>query len=495
MKLTDQLPGITPLTLLGRWPRQRRLLALLSGQVEPVTKGTNVHDGANIEGAGTHGVAESRWSILTEPDRTITGAVPGSLVAKQPRARAANEPPFDGGHIGYIGYDFARSLHPKAITKADTDFDPADATRWAPLEFHRCPAALCHDARTGAWWLTGDQFAAEKLLQMALACLGDTFPATAATSPAFSIGAATTTWSRDGYIAAVLAAKEHIAKGDIYQLNLTHVLAARFCGSARALMATLHERTSAWFGVYLESPDYFSTRRIMCCQSPELFLSIIPQADGTMLVQTRPMKGTRPLMADAAADSLATTDLDRSEKENAELTMIIDLMRNDLGRVCTPGSVHVTDRRTIERHGRPGTGVLQATATVCGTLAAGGKVADVLDATLPGGSITGAPKLRAMQLIAELEPHRRGPYCGVVGYFSNCGRVELAMAIRTALLRGPRPNPALGEELRGEVDTFSPLAPAVLEYPVGAGIVADSVPEAEWEETLAKAKVLDGLVG
>ncbi len=483
MKQTDQLPGITPLTLLGRWPRQRRLVALLSGQVEP-----------NADGA------ESRWSILTEPDRTITGAVPGSLVAKQPRARDADEPPFDGGHIGYISYDFARSLHPKAITAADTDFDPADATRWPPLEFHRCPAALCHDARTGAWWLTGDQPAAEKLLQTALACLSDSPPtaittAPAPTHPAFTIGAASTTWSRDGYIAAVLAAKEHIAKGDIYQLNLTHTLAARFSGSARALMATLHERTSAWFGVYLESPDYFATRRVMCCQSPELFLSIIPKADGTMLVQTRPMKGTRPLLADAAADSLATTDLDRSEKENAELTMIIDLMRNDLGRVCTPGSVHVTDRRTIERHGRPGTGVLQATATVCGTLAAGSKVAEVLDATLPGGSITGAPKLRAMQLIAELEPHRRGPYCGVVGYFSNCGRVELAMAIRTALLRGPRPNPALGEDLRGEVDTFSPLAPAVLEYPVGAGIVADSVPEAEWEETLAKAKVLDGLVG
>ena len=483
MKQTDQLPGITPLTLLRCWPRERRFLVLLSGRAGPGGEG-----------------ADSRWSIFSEPDRTVTGAVPGSLVAKQPRARDADEPPFDGGHIGYIGYDFARSLHPKAITEADTDFDPADGTRWPPLEFHRCPGALCHDARTGAWWLTGDDVAAERLLRTALACVGDDratnlAPDPLLNPPAFHISAPQTTWSREGYIAAVLAAKEHIAKGDIYQLNLTHVLAARFSGSARALMATLHERTSAWFGVYLESPDYFATRRIMCCQSPELFLSMIPQADGTMLVQTRPMKGTRPLMADAAADSLATADLDGSEKENAELTMIIDLMRNDFGRVCVPGSVHVTDRRTIERHGRPGTGVLQATATVCGTLAAGGKVAEVLDATLPGGSITGAPKLRAMQLIAELEPHRRGPYCGVVGYFSNCGRVELAMSIRTALLHGPRPNPALGERLGGEVDTFSALAPAVLEYPVGAGIVADSVPEAEWEETLAKAKVLDGLVG
>jgi len=185
---------------------------------------------------------------------------------------------------------------------------------------------------------------------------------------------------------------------------------------------------------------------------------------------TRPMKGTRPAGGDPA-------ELERSVKDRAELNMIIDLMRNDLGRVCRAGSVRVERAREIERHGGE-RGVWQATATVSGELRDGIGLARVLGAAFPAGSVTGAPKIRAMQIIDELEPVRRGPYCGSIGWIGNDGAAELSVAIRTALVSGA-PGDGPGEVREG-----------VLDYSVGAGIVADSDPSAEWRETMDKAGVM-----
>jgi para-aminobenzoate synthetase component 1 len=178
------------------------------------------------------------------------------------------------------------------------------------------------------------------------------------------------------------------------------------------------------------------------------------------------MKGTRPAGGDEA-------ELASAEKDRAELNMIVDLMRNDLGRVCRFGSVRVEEPRAIERHGP----VLQATATVSGRVRGGLDLADVLGAGFPPGSVTGTPKIRAMQIIGELEGGPRGPYCGCIGLIDRGGRARLNVAIRTALLT---------EVGTGVWD---------LEFPVGAGIVADSDPEAEWRETLDKAGVLTGVAG
>jgi len=179
-------------------------------------------------------------------------------------------------------------------------------------------------------------------------------------------------------------------------------------------------------------------------------------------VMTRPIKGTRPR---AAGMDLA---LRESAKDQAELNMIIDLERNDLGRICEIGSVHVSQPRTIEAHPT----VYHGAATVEGTLRDDVTLVDLLRATFPGGSVTGAPKIRAMEIIDELEPTRRGPYCGAIGYLAPGGFVEFNIAIRTMIVRD-----------------------GLVHIPVGGGIVADSDPAAEYEETLVKAKAMFTALG
>ncbi|MGE3561531.1 MAG: chorismate-binding protein [Phycisphaerales bacterium] len=269
----------------------------------------------------------------------------------------------------------------------------------------------------------------------------------------------------EAYMSGVARAKAHIAAGDCYQINLTHAMRATLVGSARGVFARLLEAADPWHGAYVEWNDA-GVHHAVASASPELFLEFDA---GTRRVRTRPMKGTRR--------SLEQRDeLWSSEKERAELHMIVDLMRNDLSRVCEVGSVRVASPRTIEQHGTPsslpgiGTSILQATALVEGKLRDDVGLDALLAATFPPGSITGAPKIRVMQLIDVLEARSRGPYCGCVGGLFDNGDLELNVAIRTALIRGNE-----------------------VEYAVGAGIIADSDPKAEWEETLVKAGPLRAL--
>ncbi len=279
---------------------------------------------------------------------------------------------------------------------------------------------------------------------------------------------------------------EYIRAGDVYQANLAHRMECDFEGSPRRLFAAMLRTARPWHGAYFEGVGY-----TIASASPELFLEL--GAEGRVV--TRPMKGTRPAGGDSHRDLLD------SAKDQAELAMIVDLMRNDLGRVCTPGSMRVDVPREIERHD---SGVLQATATVSGMLAPHVSRFDLLRATFPAGSVTGAPKVRAMQIIDELEPVKRGPYCGSMLWLGDDGTLKATVLIRTAVISGggafqaPR-RITLSGTPRSEAGTPTPPPPPSpkthmqLDYSVGAGIVADSVPEQEWRETLDKAALLGRL--
>jgi anthranilate/para-aminobenzoate synthase component I len=274
---------------------------------------------------------------------------------------------------------------------------------------------------------------------------------------------------RAGYVSAVGRALAYIRAGDVYQANIAHELRGRVSGSAAGVYGALVRGALPRHGMgVVGAPLGAGVGYAVLSLSPELFLSFDA---GTRRLVTRPMKGTRPWDGDER-------ELRDAEKDRAELAMIVDLMRNDLGRVCEFGSVRVDTAREIERHGVGAGAVLQATATVSGVVRAGVGIGEILGATFPPGSVTGTPKVRAMQVIDELEPFSRGPYCGCIGTIGDDGSFELAVSIRTAVVRGA-------------VDGAGEFVDAEFSYSVGAGIVADSDPEAEWEETMAKARVLE----
>jgi anthranilate/para-aminobenzoate synthase component I len=264
-------------------------------------------------------------------------------------------------------------------------------------------------------------------------------------------------FTRPGYLDAVSRALEYIRAGDIFQVNLSQRFTAGLTAAPYAIYQRLLDRSPAWYGAYLDYGDH-----ALICNSPELFLRVTPQPDGSRKVLTRPIKGTRPRRPGMEIE------LQNSAKDQAELNMIIDLERNDLGRVCEIGSVKVTQPRTIEAHPT----VYHGVATIEGTLRPEVTFVDLLRATFPGGSVTGAPKIRAMQIIEELEPARRGPYCGAIGYLSADGHLEFNIAIRTMIVKD------------GQVH-----------IPVGGGIVADSDPQEEYEETLVKARAMFDALG
>ncbi|MGF1633373.1 MAG: anthranilate synthase component I family protein [Phycisphaerae bacterium] len=254
--------------------------------------------------------------------------------------------------------------------------------------------------------------------------------------------------TRAAYLRAVTRCVDYIRAGDIFQVNLSQQFTVTTDEPAARLYDRLRHRFPAAYGGLLDFGDF-----ALLSNSPELFLRVEP--DGRVV--TRPIKGTRPNRPGMRQELTA------SEKDAAELNMIVDLERNDLGRVCRIGSVRVTQPRTVEEHPT----VFHGVATVEGQLNPGVGLVELLAATFPGGSITGAPKIRAMQIIDELEPHRRGAYCGSQGVLWPDGGLTLSVAIRTMTARG-----------------------GAVHVPAGGGIVADSLPEAEYEETLVKARAM-----
>ncbi len=368
--------------------------------------------------------------------------------------------PAQTGWIGYVSYDLGRVLEPAASGPKRAKDDRV----WPLIELYRCEAIepgppVFHVEQLDGPDAPDGMFHVEHSSQASVA-------------GGFRLGRMTSGTGRQAFVEAAARAIEYIRAGDVFQVNLAHRLTAPFSGSAHGLFQALARRARPWHGAYLRVDGADGTRRAVASMSPELFLGLDAV---TRRVTTRPMKGTRPGTADPE-------ELEASSKDRAELNMIIDLMRNDLGRVCRFGSVRVESARTIESHGAaPTTPALwQATGTVAGELRDGLDVCDLLAAAFPPGSVTGAPKVRAMQIIDELEPVPRGPYCGCIGWIGDDGSAAFSVAIRTALITG-----RAGDRAPDLIED------GVLDYSVGAGIVADSDPEAEWRETLDKAGVLE----
>jgi para-aminobenzoate synthetase component I len=349
--------------------------------------------------------------------------------------------------IGFLGYELGAAS--ERVSGAPTEpNDPA----LPPASF----AAYSH-------WIVHDYTTGETTLQLGPSDDSAAFAAQAeallsAPDPALAFHAAPVAadQSREAYLSALARIRAYIATGDVYQVNYTQRFSAAFAGSAAALHLALRAHTPAPFATYLDLGDIQ-----LVSASPERFL----QKKGRLL-ETRPIKGTLPRsLANATADEAAQAELLASEKDNAELLMIVDLMRNDLGRVCAAGSVRVDERRRAETHPT----VHHLVATVSGELRAECGLVEALAALLPGGSITGAPKVRAMQIIAELEPVRRHAYCGALGWIGGGADpdADFAIPIRTITVA------------RGRAS-----------YHVGSGVVWDSDPAAEYAECLAKGRAL-----
>jgi anthranilate/para-aminobenzoate synthase component I len=421
----------SPAAIAARWSPDRRLAMLHSGRR---------HD------------RWARWTILAAPSRAVTagradalGMLRAMLPAVSRSTRERSGVPFAGGWVGYLAYELGGCFEPRAGGRHET------AGGWPLVELLRCDDALVHDAVTGRWYGVGRADAV-------VAALDREAVDPAATT--FEVGNAVASMPPDDYLSGVARILDYIRAGDIFQANLTQQLVAPFNGSTRSLAAAAFGASRPWYGGYIELDD----GRCVISLSPELFLGVDP-VDRRVI--TRPIKGTRPADGDAR-------ELLESAKDAAELNMIVDLMRNDLGRVCEFGTVKVPQLREIEMHPT----VLHGVASVAGTLRSDAGLYELLAATFPGGSITGAPKIRAMQIIEELERGPRGPYCGSLGFIGDDGAMTLNIGIRTIVLDGRRP-PGRWDRLEGE-----------LRYGVGGGIVADSKPEAELRECLVKAAVL-----
>jgi aminodeoxychorismate synthase component I len=273
----------------------------------------------------------------------------------------------------------------------------------------------------------------------------------AAPAEAVEIGAFVANAPRHDFLTGVGRVKEWIAAGDIYQVNLSQSFAAEVSGgSLFGLYEALRDASPAPMAAWLSLDG-----REVLCSSPETFLKISGRG-----IETRPIKGTRPRFADPDEDLRSAYELQTSAKEIAELVMITDLLRNDLGQVCEFGSVQVAGMLRLESLAQ----VHHLVSTVTGSLRPDTDAIEALAACFPGGSITGAPKKRAMEIIRELEPMPRGIYCGAIGWLGYHGESSFNIAIRTLIREGER-----------------------LVYQVGAGIVADSVPASEYQETLDKA--------
>ena len=361
----------------------------------------------------------------------------------------ANEPvleelPFTGGAIGYFSYDLARRLeHLPVIAEAGEQIPDmaVGIYQWAVIVDHQLQVS-CLVAR-------GMDTAQCQRLVAQFSQLPEPIP-----SSSFDVlGDVTANMDKATYTQAFNRIKRYLQNGDCYQVNLTQRFAAPCQGNPWIVYQLLRQLNAAPFSCYLNLPDVQ-----ILSSSPERFLLL-----NHGLVETKPIKGTRPRKIDAAEDQLQIEQLSNSPKDRAENVMIVDLLRNDISKTCQWGSVKVPTLFAVESYAT----VHHLVSTVTGELAEGQHAVDLLRSCFPGGSITGAPKIRAMEIIDEMEIVKRGIYGGAVGYLSFSGDMDVAIAIRTGVIRD-----------------------GMLHSQAGAGVVADSDPTAEWKETEAKARAV-----
>jgi para-aminobenzoate synthetase component I len=405
---------------------------------------------------------DARGNILARDDNeAIWAAMAGALEAVS--AEAVGGEAYGPGWIGYIGYEVGRHIE-RLPARARRDTALPDMR----LAFY--DSILLYDALKSRWSMATLEFdgprpfarsSRDALLSVAAASVSASAarpePADRADATRKPADNALSNFTPDQYRRAVAACTDYIAAGDIFQVNLSQRFTVPDAPPPRAIYRSLRRRNPAWYSAYMtfESQDQPCA---LLSSSPELFLRV---RRGHVI--TRPIKGTRPRTDDPLANSRAASDLLASPKDNAELAMIVDLLRNDLGRVCKFGSLRVSDPRTLETHPT----VFHLVATVEGDLRPDVGPVDLLAATFPGGSITGAPKIRAMEIIDELEPVARGPYTGCVGIFGVDGSCEWNIVIRTIV-----------------------CDKSAAHVQAGGGIVADSTPQGEYQETLDKARAL-----
>jgi para-aminobenzoate synthetase component 1 len=406
---------------------------------------------------------ESTWSLRSDSGRRETRAgdplealrhwLDVHNLADPGDAPDPSLPPFQGGAIGFFGYDLAPALE-RLPRKAARD------SRLPDLRFALYDTFVTIDHQTGAvelWAVDllneGARAVESRGREWRLALESAPLPKVHRSR----IGPIESNFTRADYLATVGQALEYIAAGDIFQVNLSQRFSAFGHPEPLDLYLRLKRRSPAPFAAFLQWDDL-----AVVSASPEWFY----QTRGDSIV-TRPIKGTRPRGRNARDDARLADELWASPKDRAELTMIVDLERNDLGRICRYGTVRVIDPLTVETFAQ----VHHLVATIEGRIRPGAGPIDAVRALFPGGSITGAPKIRAMEIIDELEPTRRSAYTGAVGYYSRGGSSGFNIAIRTLLVEGDR-----------------------VSYQVGGGIVADSDPEAEYRETLQKGRGLSAVL-
>ena len=430
-----------------------------------------------VHGKGPHAsVRDTRTGAETRLERHALAGL-RELLAPHLTEPMSGLPPFQGGAAGYLAYDWGAVLErlpsPRYDDLAITDvvFPIYDwVIAWDHLE-HRAWVISTGIPEAGArksqrcenrLALVRDRLSARSLSSELSPSPPASFSHRAEHAPSYPVSDTDipagldlrSSFTHRGYLDALTRVREYIIGGDIFQANLSQRFEAPLAESPFALYTRLRHINPAPFAAFLEFGEV-----TVASASPERFLRL----DAARQVEARPIKGTRPRGVYPAHDAALGRALQESVKDRAENLMIVDLMRNDLSRVSRPGSVRVPELFALERYAT----VHHLVSTVTGTLAPECDAIDLLCATFPGGSITGAPKVRAMEIIAELEPSRRGVYCGSIGYLSLTGAMDTSIVIRTY------------QVIRGQVY-----------FSAGGGIVADSDPEQEYRETFDKARAL-----
>ena len=466
-------------------PVWRELLADLTTPVALFTRCVGDGNGFLLESVD-RGETWGRWSFiglnpslsitLTHGSLTVEGDLPdgvstgeGLLVAMQGLLEVYQSPdidglpPLHGGLMGYLGYDVVREVEHLPDTPPDDRGFPDGVMSvigdMVAIDHWRQRAVLIANVVIPE---NADEETLDSLYAEAQQRLDDLAaagakpldePLMAPPDPEEEPPETTSSISRENYCLAVEAAREHILAGDIFQVVLSQRFDVELGAEPFDVYRVLRQINPSPYMYFLRYPDM-----TVVGSSPEPMVQLL----GGRVI-SRPIAGTRRRGASDVEDRRMAAELVEDPKERAEHVMLMDLARNDVGRVVRFGTEEVEEMMTLERYSH----VMHLTSQVSGELAPGHTPIDVLRATLPAGTVSGAPKVRAMEIIDQLEPVKRGPYAGVVGYFDFSGNIDTAIAIRTMLVKD-----------------------GIASVQAGAGIVADSIPEAEYEECRSKARAL-----
>lgn len=458
---------ITPvIKKLGKIPHPAKLFPIFQNFKYPVLLDSNTVDSEN--GRYSY-LSANPFLVLTSTGDHVTIDLNGKRIEKKsnpfielnniiekyklaPISKAEELPPFQGGLIGYFGYELSKiTENIKQSTLRNPDLPDL------VLPFYDWVLAHDNVTNNGYIFATGlpnkSKISAKKRITEIMHYLESNQNICNNDKKSPVISSISSNFSKSKYLNSIKKIQKYIAQGEVYQVNLSQRFQSSFKGNPWVLYSALRESNISAFASYLSFPN-----ATILSFSPEEFLNFEKG-----MVLTRPIKGTKPRGVTPQEDEIRAKSLLKSEKDLAENLMIVDVLRNDLGKVCKIGSIKTPYIFKIEKH----PSVWHLVSSISGELDPKKNIVDLIESTFPGGSITGAPKIRAMEIIEEIEPHSRGPYCGSIGYISCTGPMKTSIVIRTLIITGEK-----------------------LYLQVGGGIVADSIPQLELEETHHKASAL-----